>query len=166
MLLDLNKSNEKVAEFEDIVKELSEEKDIPYEEMEEICKLSIDYIKKLAEDKDTLSILIPEIGNLYYSERLGEFYKKRVTPPNTESKRKMFDFLQYRTELIEKKEQQYEVKKSYHRRKPFLYKFKNIYKKLFGRIVRSGATLGYQQLWSEFAEIQNNIQNGKKNKFN
>lgn len=163
MLLDSNK-NSKLVEFEDIVKELAEERNIPYEEMEEICKLSLEYTKKLTEDRDTLSILVPEIGTLYYSERLGEFYKKRTanfTGRNAEQKRKAFEFFDHRTKLIEKNEEENNIKRSYHRRKPFLYKFKNIYKKMFGGIVKGGATLGQQDLWTKFSEIQNKIQNGE-----
>jgi len=161
MLLDSHKKN-RLLEFEDIVKELSKEKNIPYEEIEEICKLSLEYTKKLTEDKNTLSILFPELGTLYYSERFGEFYKIRVqnfTGHNIEKKKELHEFYTYRTNLIKTGEKLNE-KKSYHRRKPFLYKFKNIYKKLFdGKIVKGGATLGYQELWSKFSEIQNNIQN-------
>ena len=166
MLLDSNKNN-KLVEFEHLVEELSKELDIPYEEVEEICRLSLSYTKKLTEDKDTLSILVPEIGNLYYSERFGEFYKKLVSKKDTQSRQEAFDFFQHRSDLIRKNEELNNIKKSYHRRKPLLYKFKNIYKKLFnGKIVRNGATLGQQELWTKFAEIQNNIQNGKENKFN
>lgn len=167
MLWGLNKNNERLAEFDDIIEELSKEKNIPYKEMEEIGRLSLEYTKKLTEDKDTLSILIPEIGSLYFSERLGEFYRNRFRAKNTEAKKKYFDLLQYRSDLIKEQEEKHNVNKSYHRRKPFLYKFKNIYKKLFnGKIVKSGATLGYQELWTKFSEIQNNIQNGKENNFN
>lgn len=160
MLWDSNKNN-KVVEFEDIVQELSKELNIPYEELEEIYRLSINYTKELTEQPDTLSILVPEIGILYYSERLGEFYKKRIASQNNEAKIKLYDFYQHRTDLITQQEKENNINKSYHRRKPFLYKFKNIYKKLFGgKIVKGGATLGHQELWSKFSEIQNNIQNG------
>lgn len=165
MLLDSNK-NSKLVEFEDIVKEISKEKDIPYEELAEMYSLSLEYVKRLTEDRDTLSILIPEIGNLYYSERFGEFFKKRTenfSGRNAEQKRKTHEFLEHRTKLIEEQEAANGIKKSYHRRKPLLYKFKNIYKKLFeGKIVKGGATLGQQELWSKFSEIQNKIQNGNE----
>jgi hypothetical protein len=162
MLLDSNKNN-RLLELQDIVKELSDETGVPYKELEEICKLSLEYTKRLTEDKDTLSILVPELGTLYYSERFGEFYKTRTesfTERTKERKKKQNEFYTYRTNLIEKKEKENNIKKSYHRRKPLLYKFKNIYKKLYGKIVKGGATLGYQELWSKFSEIQNKIQNG------
>jgi hypothetical protein len=163
MLSDSNK-NSKLLEFEDIVTELSKETNVPYEELAEICKLSLEYTKKLTEDKDTLSILVPELGTLYYSERFGEFYKKRsesYTDKTEVSKKKLNKFYTHRTDLIEKNEKENNIEKSYHRRKPFLYKFKNIYKKMFGNIVKGGATLGHQELWTKFSEIQNNIQNEK-----
>lgn len=168
MLLDSNK-NKKLIEFDDIIKELAEEKNIPYEEIEELCSLSLKYIKHLTEQERTLSVLIPELGNLYYSERFGEFFKNRFnkydTGLNQEAKKEMYTFLQTRSNIINYYEDQNEVRKSYHRRKPFLYKFKNIYKKLFdGKIVRLGATLGYKELWTKFSEIQNNIQNNKEYK--
>lgn len=166
MLLDLNKNN-KLVEFEDIVAEIAKEKNIPYKEVEEICRLSLEYTKKLTENKDTLSIQLPELGNLHYSERFGEFYKKLNSKKDSPYKEDLFNFLQYRSDVIKEQEEFYGIKKSYHRRKPFLYKFKNIYKKLFnGNMVRQGATLGQQELWTKFSEIQNNIQNGKENKFN
>ena len=167
MLLDSNK-NSRLLEFEDIVQELSKETGVPYEELAEICKLSLDYTKKLTENKNTLSILFPELGTLYYSERFGEFYKKRsesFTEVTRERKEKLNEFYTHRTNLIKTNEKENNINKSYHRRKPLLYKFKNIYKKLFGTIVKGGATLGYQELWSKFSEIQNNIQNGEENKF-
>lgn len=169
MSLDSNR-NKTYTEFEDIVQELSEEFEIPYQEIEEICSLNLEYVKQLTHDKEVLSILLPELGNLYYSERFGEFYTHRESHERRqrfEKKRELVKFLKYRTKLIEEQEEEKEIRKSNHRRKPLLYKFKNIYKKLYnGKIVRAGATVGHQELWTKFSEIQNNIQNGKKNDYN
>lgn len=161
--MDLNK-NKEIVLFEDIVQEIVEETELPYEIVEEICRLNIDYVKHLTNQEDTLTILLPELGNLYYSERLGEFYKKRVSSyEGNESKERRFKFLDHKTKLIEQGEKENNVDKSIHRRKPSLYRFKNVYKKLYnGKIVKSGATLGFRELWSKFSEIQNKIQNGEK----
>lgn len=163
MWLDSNKNDKGLVEFEDVVKTLSDRLELPYKEVEEICALSLDYIKHLTEDKEVLSILIPYLGVMYYSERIGDFHQRRFSNfesgKNKEYKKELYEFLDYRKKLILRMEEENKVKKSYHRKRPFLYKFYRILKKSFNIKVGRGATLGFREVWTQLSEIQNKIQN-------
>lgn len=167
MLSDSNKNKKSITYIEDIVKEICEETDLSYDQVFELCNLSLDYVKKATTKEEVLSILLPHLGTMYYSERIGEVYRNTMKNPKEGARgdwrRKTHDLLLNRKNLIKELEEKNEVKKSFHKRKPLLYKFKNIYKKLHnGTIVKGGATIGFRELWTRFSEIQNKIQNGEK----
>lgn len=159
MQSDSNK-NDRVLHIEDILEEVAKETNLPYDELEEMVDINIKYLKELVRDKDTLSVLIPRVGTLYYSERFGEFYKIRAKSKEGWLEER-YNLLDYRSKLIKEQEEKNE-KRSHHRRKPLLYKFKNLHRKIFGKPVKRGATLNKEGIWSKFAEIQNKIQNEEK----
>lgn len=159
MSLDLDKN--KVIFYEDIIEELSEETGIPYEEYNEIMKLNLNYIKNIIEDKDTLSVLLPKVGTLFYSERISYMYNTFLGEIDEDWKDKKNEMYKHRLKIIEDNEEKYGVK-SLHKRRPLLYKFKSIYKKVFRKKIKRGATKGRNNLWTEMAELQNKIQNGEK----
>ena len=53
--------------LEDIVDELTEEFGIDNKQMEEICKLNIDYIHKLTKTPGVISISLPNLGVLHFN---------------------------------------------------------------------------------------------------
>lgn len=70
-------NKEGVLFIKNIIKEASEELDIPEKEVNEIWNLHVKYIKHLMEQKDIFIIRIPKIGNLFFSRFLFNLYNKK-----------------------------------------------------------------------------------------
>lgn len=144
-----------VVYYDEIVKELSEEHGIPEWEMREICASSLNYIKELASDKDTLSIMIPNLGYLYFSTPIAKVVHKSYSDSNfSDFYQEAIDKLGHKLERVEKESGE-EAKTIRHKQRPFLYKFKNILKKLKVFDSKRGATFSPEDVWSKVAEIQN-----------
>lgn len=141
-----------ITYLDDVIDELSEELKMDRREIEELCKLSIEYIKYLLEQKETVSVLIPFIGTLYFNRSFGRFYYNRLSKGRNAEKegtKKDIETIAYRLEKIGDNKR--------HKKKPLLYFYNNILKKLGERSVRHGASVGRNELWTRLAEIQNEI---------
>lgn len=153
MGLDLSKSSGQVTYLEEIVKELSEEFEIDEKEMAEICSLSLDYVKELTKDKETIAILLPYLGVLHFNRGLGRYYRKLYSRSNRESLHIEANNLEHRLEKVNK------IGNKKLRKRPFLYKFKRILEKKGYSLPRAGVTLGQKEFWTTVSQMQNEINN-------
>lgn len=86
----------------DIIKELSEELNIPEKELEEIVNLNIKYIKDGALNKDFLLINIPNLCKIRFNYRLASSSVKFKTTRVEQVKRKLDLLKDYRRNNKEK----------------------------------------------------------------
>lgn len=148
-----------VTYLNDIVQELSEEFEMNFDEMKEICTNSLDYIKVLTKEKETMSILLPFLGVMYYSKKIGDFFLPRLIRRKLAGAEDEINTLKYRNEYIENNRTENGSRVLKHTQRPFLYKFKSILKKLGNKMPKGGATLGYKEIWNKVSSIQNEINN-------
>lgn len=69
----------KISYLDDIVNELTEEFGVDRKQIEEICKLNINYIHKLTKTPDVISIFLPKLGVLYFNVKRAKFSYKHST---------------------------------------------------------------------------------------
>lgn len=148
-----------VCYFDEIVEELSKEHNIPVDEMREICGSSLNYIKYLTSLKETLSIVLPRLGTMYFSTIIGKYFLRRHKKSKLDTYEDNIMDLEFRLEEIESQIPSKGTKKVKHKQRPFLYKFRNILKKLDKLETKKGASVATEEVWGKVSEIQNTINN-------
>ena len=121
--------------IEDIVKELSEELNIPEKELDELCRKSLIYASELTKNPKIISIRFPKLGVLHLNERLASSVRKTS---NTYKyyKHTLLSQLQVISEEKEKH------KNIVHARGPFMRAFKRyIFKNRLERVTKKKVEL-------------------------
>lgn len=151
--------NGEIAYFDDIVKELSRDFNIPEKEIREVCSLSLDYVKELVADKETLSVYMSGIGSLYFSTRLGRPLKSKLSNIRSiENNRHYIERIDHRLKTVQELDYEKGSKFIKHNQRPFVYKFKGVVKDVNPEEVYN--SMRPEKIWAEVSRIQNEKNNG------